>query len=178
MAVGNYTRTQRALHWLMAALLIGLLVAGQSRQLFERGAEIRDVLRLIHMGFGTAIFMLVWLRLWLRLRWTRPPISPPLPGWQRHAAALSQGLLYAAMIVLPLLGVALYITGGRSLPVLGWTLGEGHYAAWRTTLEPLHVIGGRIVTGLIAVHLLAALWHHHVRRDNTLQRMLPGLRRK
>jgi cytochrome b561 len=35
-----------------------------------------------------------------------------------------------------------------------------------------------LMTALIAAHVGAALYHHFIRRDGVLRRMLPGLQRR
>ena len=37
----------------------------------------------------------------------------------------------------------------------------------------LHEINAWILTALVAVHILAALYHHFILKDNVLKRMLP-----
>ena len=44
------------------------------------------------------------------------------------------------------------------------------FAFWQQTHEVL----GWMLMALIAVHVLAALKHHFLERDDTLRRMLPG----
>jgi len=41
-------------------------------------------------------------------------------------------------------------------------------------VEELHQLGGTIGYFLIGLHAVAGLYHHYIRRDNTLKRMLPG----
>jgi len=42
------------------------------------------------------------------------------------------------------------------------------------TIKETHKTIGNLGYFLIAIHALAGVYHHHVRRDNTLLRMLPG----
>ncbi len=37
-----------------------------------------------------------------------------------------------------------------------------------------HMVNAFIITGLVALHILAALYHHLVLKDNVLKRMLPA----
>lgn len=41
-------------------------------------------------------------------------------------------------------------------------------------LKEIHEVVGTLGYYLIGLHALAALYHHYVKRDNTLVRMLPG----
>jgi cytochrome b561 len=40
-----------------------------------------------------------------------------------------------------------------------------------------HEFGAYLLVALVALHAVAALFHHFVRRDNVLDAMLPGRRR-
>ena len=44
--------------------------------------------------------------------------------------------------------------------------------AAREVVEELHESLGEIFYWVIGLHVAAALWHHLVKRDNTLRRML------
>jgi cytochrome b561 len=41
-------------------------------------------------------------------------------------------------------------------------------------VKEIHELGANLILALAALHAAAALWHHFVRRDNVLTRMLPG----
>jgi len=57
----------------------------------------------LHKSIGLLLIPLWAWRLWLLARRGRPA-SVTLPGWQQGAARLGQGLLYALLIAVPLLG--------------------------------------------------------------------------
>jgi len=57
----------------------------------------------LHKSIGLLLLPLWAWRLWLLARRGRPA-SVTLPGWQQGAARLGQGLLYALLIAVPLLG--------------------------------------------------------------------------
>jgi cytochrome b561 len=42
----------------------------------------------------------------------------------------------------------------------------------------LHEVGGKVLIGLIILHILGALKHYLVDKDNVLQRMIPVLPRR
>ena len=100
-----------------------------------------------------------------------------LPGWQVLAAKASHGLLYALMLILPVLGWAMISAAGD--PV---TLGIGvqlpaNVPANATLFAFLRKAHGYLAYLLfltVLLHLAAALFHGWVRRDGVLQSMLSG----
>jgi superoxide oxidase len=52
----------------------------------------------------------------------------------------------------------------------------GANAEWVARLVPLHETLARAFYLVIAAHVAAALWHHFIRRDDTLRRMTPRRR--
>ena len=117
----------------------------------------------------------------IRIVWrlTHPAPVPPAgtPRWERWAATLSHLALYAAMIAIPLLGIVFTLARGRPIDFglfqivypLNHIIDAATMKAMRTTHEWL----GQAILGLAFIHAAAALWHHYVRRDDVLTRMLP-----
>lgn len=172
----RYTPTLRRLHWLMAVLvLVGYLLIEQ-RGIFPRGSAQRSAMVQGHFWVGILVFALAWWRL-LRRRTDGAPAITPAPG--RSTALVStlfHVALYAFLVVMPLLGLATAWSDGRAVlvPFTGIALPAllPENAALAHTLEDLHGSIGEAFYWVIGAHVLAALWHHLVRRDDTLRRML------
>lgn len=49
-------------------------------------------------------------------------------------------------------------------------------ARWALLAGDIHAVAMWTLLALIVLHIVAALYHHLVRHDNTLKRMLPSLR--
>lgn len=141
------------------------------------GSAPREALKTWHFMLGLSVFALVWVRLAVfRLR-PAPPIHPEPPRWQMLLAKLMHVALYGLMIAMPLMGCAAQRRGqadsaGLELPPL---VAESRNLSWQ--LKDWHDTGGQIGYFLIGLHAAAALFHHHVVRDDTLRRMLPYGRR-
>jgi cytochrome b561 len=101
---------------------------------------------------------------------------PGLPSWQRAAAHGSHIALYILIVLVPVLGwagtsaccapVNLFWTVPLTLPVPG-----GMETAER--IFALHKAMALTLAGIVVIHVAAALYHHLIRRDDTLRRMLP-----
>ncbi|WP_411833808.1 cytochrome b [Pseudoxanthomonas mexicana] len=172
----RYAPTLRRLHWLMALLILAAYLLIEQRGLFPRGSAGRAAMVQGHFWAGIAVFVLVWWRLLGRRRHGAPPVTPPLDRHSALVAGLAHLALYAFFIVMPLLGLATAWSDGKQVlvPFTGVALPAllpGNEALAHT-LEDLHGRIGEIFYWIIGLHVLAAIWHHAFRRDDTLKRML------
>ncbi len=172
--IERYGRLSIILHWVTLALLIGVYACIELREMYPRGSEPREVLKMWHFMLGLTVFFLVWVRLTARLLGSTPPIVPAAPKWQLMIANIVELALYALMIVLPLLGWLTLSADGDAIPFFGLELpalvGENKPLAER--MEEIHKTLATIGYFLIGLHGAAALFHHYVQRDNTLKRMM------
>jgi cytochrome b561 len=169
------------LHWLTVALLATVFALAIAVGFASSHATATALVRL-HRSFG----LTVWIVTLGRLVWRQFSRFPPWPRGMspamRLAAHWSEYALYLLLLIQPMLGlvhtnahgdrVDLFLLG--RLPAL---IGENRsLAKW---LLATHETVGFFLLGLIALHALAALYHHLWRRDDTLEAMLPkGLRRR
>jgi cytochrome b561 len=169
----HYHRFSIALHWLMFLLIITAYALIESRVLFAKGSEARDLVKSLHFMLGLTVFFLVWLRLLLRLLHPAPPITPTPPLWQQRAAGLVHLLLYGFMIGMPILGWLILSGEGKAVPFYGLELprlmADDHELAEQ--FEHWHEEIGEIFYFVIGAHALAALAHHYWQKDDTLRRM-------
>lgn len=172
----RFTSAQRRLHWVMALLIAAAYVLIEQRGLFHRGSVNRAAMIQGHFWTGLAIFALACLRVAIRRRIGAPPVTPPLERWDALASMTLHVALYLFFLVQPLLGLATAWTDAKVLLIpftdvaLPALLPVNSDLAH--TLEDLHGTIGDVFYWVIGVHVLAALWHHLVRRDDTLKRML------
>lgn len=171
----SYHPLSKALHWLMAVALFGLLALGFVMSDMPLSPEKLQYFSW-HKWAGVSVFFLVWLRLLWRVL-TPPPAYPA--SMSIHLQRLAHGghfLLYALMMVIPLSGwlmssakgVQTVWFGVLPLPDLlnrDKELGQ--------LLELIHGSLNWVLMALIVGHVGAALKHHFFDRDDILTRMLP-----
>ena len=171
----RYTASLRRLHWLMAVMIALAYVAIEQRNLFERGTPERFAMVQSHFWLGIGIFVLAWVRLQQRLKYGAPRITPGLPAWQNGISHIMHVALYAFFIVMPVLGLLTAWTDGKAILIpftdiaLPALLAENKDLAHQ--LENLHHDIGEIFYWVIGFHIVAALYHHFIRKDDTLVRM-------
>ena len=178
-----YTPAARAFHWATVALVtvlipVGLYMVwrGNATNFDATTARLYD----LHKLFGFLTLLLIVGRLTYRLRNGAPPDEPTLEWWQKAASHLTHWGLYGLLLTIPVLGwigVSYYdarnIFGIFNLPALA---AKNENAA--NTAFMLHYWAAMLLVAMVAAHVGAALYHHLIRGDGVLRRMLPGLRQR
>ena len=169
----RFTPAARALHWLMAVMIVAMLFIGVG--MVATISARHEWLLAIHKPLGIAILLLAVVRLAVRLRHPPPPLSSDLPALQKLAALASHWLLYFLMLAMPLIGWAMLSAGGY--PVM---LGESlrlppifptNPLAF-AVLRHLHTWFAMLLFPTFLAHMAAALYHGLIRRDGVLASML------
>ena len=172
----RYDTIAMGLHWLIAALLIFMLFLGEG--LMEEEDGFGAFGPSLHVSIGSAILILNVFRLIWRL-FNPPPAYPAgMAPWERMAAKATHVLFYVLLIGIPLTGwLATPKFLSEEEAVAGLTLFGAFPLPGAPSLglpmKGLHEIGSNVGIVLLALHVLAALKHHFVNRDDVLRRMLP-----
>lgn len=172
----RYGAVAQALHWLIAALIFVMFGLGWYMADLPLGQHKFDMYQL-HKSLGVTIFLLVIVRLLWRWRNPAPPLPATMPGWERAAAHATHGLLYLMLLAQPLIGFLQ--SNAANFPVVWWGSVPlpaliGPDEALGEDLVGVHEWGSRLILLLLVLHVVAALRHHFVIRDDILRRMLPG----
>ena len=174
-SIHRYGSLSIVLHWLMLGLLAAVYACIELRELYPKGSDPREALKLWHYMLGLSVLVLVWLRLAVHMIGPVPRIEPDPARWQKLLAKLMHVALYVLMIGLPLAGWLILSAEGKPVPFFGLELpalvGENRDLA--KVVEEIHETAGVAGYWLIGLHAAAALFHHYVVRDDTLRRMLP-----
>ena len=161
-----------ALHWLLAALVVFMLVMGAVSLEHIPNSSPEKIFALRgHMVIGMAILALTLVRLAARFSTRKPPPATTGHPLLDRAAVLAHYGLYALVILMAASGLATALSAGLPDIVFsgsGKALPES-FAAYPA--RTVHGIVGSVLAFLILVHVIAALWHHFVRRDGLLRRM-------
>lgn len=174
---GQYGAIAKLFHWTTVLLIAVALPVG-----FVIG-HIKDESKMafyaIHESAGLTVLFVVILRLFWR-RLSPPPALPDhVPALMRKVAAGVHHALYAVLILQPILGFL--TTNAWGFPLQGETAylrlinlpkymeANEWLAGW---LQTFHTIFGWTLLALLCAHIGGALFHHVIRRDGTLLRML------
>ena len=182
-----YGSVAKWLHWSIAILFLCSYVTVKYRHWFtvKDTPENWTALQL-HLSVGITIAAVVLLRVIWRLM-NRVPDEEPGSKLAHLAAKLGHFALYAMMIIMPVTG---YIGTGvnteyfflfdipkfESTQVFSSLVTDGLGLSFKEFEAPIDYIhkelgGELIVLILIGGHILAALYHHFVKKDRTLRKM-------
>lgn len=171
----HYGTLSIALHWLMFLLMVAVYATIELRELFPKGSDPRETLKAIHFMLGLSVLLLVTLRIYAKVTSVTPIITPGLLPIQDLAAKAGHLALYGLMISMPILGWLMLSAAAKPIPffVLELPALTAENKELAKSLKEIHETIGVIGYYLIGIHVLAALYHHHIRKDNTLTRILP-----
>lgn len=171
----RYGALSMGLHWLMLVLFIAVYATINLRELYPKGSDPRQALKVWHFMLGLSVLALVGLRLYARFTAVTPQITPQPAAWQQRAANSMHIALYALMLVMPVLGWLVLSAAGKPIPFFGLELPAliAKNKDLAATLKQIHVFIGTTGYYLIGLHAAAALFHHYIKRDDTLLSMLP-----
>lgn len=170
------TMTARVLHW-FTALVIALMIPLGVIIGNDWAGRLQTSLSSLHESLGVLLIPVVLARLGHHLMNRPLPLPRDIPAPQRFAAHVTHVALYTLLITQPLVGwIAISASGA---PATVWGLFALPPIAPENPLfaEQLFVLHGLIgiyIAGLVAAHIGAALYHHVVRKDRVLMRMIPG----
>ena len=156
--VKGYSRTQIFLHWAIALLILFNLIFSDAmsdlwRQIERTGPTPTTIGAWAHIIVGVAMLAFVAWRLVLRVTRGVPHTPAGTNSWLKLAGDAGHLALYALMIALPVTGLMAFYGGFE-------TLGELHSELLKSLLW-----------ALIAVHVVAAIYHHFFLKDGLLNRM-------
>jgi cytochrome b561 len=171
----RYSAISITMHWLMFLLMVAVYACIELREIYPKGSDPREALKMWHFMLGLCVLLLIWVRLFFIIKNKSPEIVPTPPRWQHMLSKAVQGVLYLLMIGLPILGWLMLSAKGKVIPFFGLELPAlmAENKELGDLFKKIHETGGTIGYYLIGLHTIAALFHHYVMRDNTLLRMLP-----
>lgn len=174
MRATTYSPAAKFLHWLVVALIAVNLAFGWLMPEAKQAVP-PNSLNNWHLSFGIVILAVIAIRFaWRSI--VGPPLPEPGPRWQVVAAEATHLLLYALVFLLVLCGWANAVAHNWTITLFGTLTLPSLLPAtsWVRDLGELHEGVVWLLLAVVSLHVVAALGHHFVLRDNVLRRMLPG----
>lgn len=183
----RYGAVAVTLHWVIAALIATNLVLGFyfANVMSHNDPGFFTIVQ-THKSIGLTVLSLSVLRLLWRLMNPIPSLPTDFGIGMRVLARGTHYLFYFLIIAVPFLGWMLVSASPRGTPTMYFGLFQWPHLPILSTMPradkrqyddligTFHALFAYTALGLLLLHASAALWHHYVRRDAVLKRMLPG----
>ena len=174
--LNGYGSVARFFHWVIFLLVLILIVVGFIMVGIEDKALKAQIVN-VHKLTGLLVLTLMILRgLWALMN-VKPLLPFGTPDWEKVAERGMHYLLYLGLIIMPLSGWLGSTWAGR-FPHLGDIsfklplVPNEDLAGF--AFENVHIPLAFILIALVSLHACAALYHHFIKKDNVLRRMLLG----
>jgi cytochrome b561 len=173
-ALERYGAGAIAFHWIVAALIVFLGGLGLLFDDFPKASQPFWIN--VHGTVGLIYFALVLARIGWRFTHRPPDLPPDVGEFSRRTSHPVHLLLYALMVAIPALGIVAFVWHARAFDYGVFKI-DFAIPLTRAVFKPAEDLHGWLAYGLFGLaglHAVAALWHHFIKRDGVLTRMLPG----
>jgi len=190
----RYTKTAIILHWLIAIFIALMFVLGwymaelpkeapkqMAYDLFDLGVYTWQVAEEIsprtfyfnlHKSLGLTVLALIFLRVLWRITHTPPAALSSYKAIEKKVATATHHSLYLLMLAVPVTGLIMAINSKYGVKWFGIDVIAGlDNKPVRDFFECTHEFVGIVLLVLIGIHLLGALKHKFIDKDNTMSRM-------
>jgi cytochrome b561 len=167
----RFALPSRILHWLMAPMVIVQLLIGVT---MIASLSYYPLLLAIHRPLGVLILVFAAVRLVNRLTHRLPPFLATMGPAERRIASWSEYLLYALLLLQPLIGWAMLSAARFPIILAGPLRLPGiapHDLDLYAVLRQAHNVGAFLLFLTFTAHVCAVLFHTLVLRDGLLDRM-------
>ena len=170
--ITHYNSLAKLLHWGSALLIIAMFALGLWMVDLDYYSEWYKLAPHWHKSVGLCLFAITLFR----LIWKITTKAPAIEGktWEKTTAKRVHQLLYILLFALFLSGYLISTADGREILIFNWFFvpGLGSIIDNQADLAGnVHYYLALTVIGLTSLHALAALKHHFIDKDNTLNKM-------
>lgn len=176
--VERYSALSRALHWLSALIIFGLIAVGWYMTGLEENDPGRFGIYGLHKSMGAlTVFLLVARLAWLRLN-PGPELPAVFNAKEKRVTKGVQTLLYVLLLLVPLSGYVMSVAAGHPVSFFGLfqlpaLIGESKAIAGFA--HEAHEILAYAIVALVALHMAGAVKHRLANKGgeaDVLARML------
>jgi cytochrome b561 len=168
----SYGSIAKFFHWFIAITLLCLFISGYNLE--NLGIA---TLRKAHKALGFIVLLMVVARLLWRFSNITPVYESSMQKWMILSAHSMHYMLYALMIIVPLAGFIASNAGQYPVSFLFLFDMPSLFVSKNPELSKdsmfIHKQAALIFVYAIGAHILAALYHHYIKKDGILKRMIP-----
>jgi cytochrome b561 len=167
--VTDYAPIIKFIHWLIAIAIILMLPMG----FFI--TSLPEVTYTIHKSVGLTVLVLMIVRIFLVIRLGTPALPTSVKKWERALSKVVQYGFYLLIILMSMSGWIASVAGGWTPSYFGLFNvpfpGIGVNKPLEHFMAESHEYLAWIIIIFITLHVVGALKHHFIDKDNVLKRM-------
>jgi len=190
----RYTKTAIVLHGLIALGIFAMFALGwymtelpkeapkqTAFDLFDlgiytwqlaEGVSPRNFYFNLHKSVGVTLLALIAFRVLWRITHRPPAMLSSYKAWERKLATGTHHLLYLLMVAVPASGLIMAASGKYGVKWFGMDFIAGlDNKGLRELFQEVHEVVGVILLALIILHIVGALKHKFIDKDETMKRM-------
>ncbi len=166
----------KTLHWSMAVILVGLFAVGLYMTDLDYYDALYHTLPWWHKSFGLLVMALLIIRyIWKRLN-PEPQALTSHKNWEVFLAQFIQKLFYVLILLIGLSGYFISTAKGKGIEFFGWfevpAITQAIEEERADLVGEIHQVLAITLIVLAVLHAAAALKHHFIDKDETLNRMI------
>ena len=173
-----YTKTAQWLHWIMAIIFISAWLIGFYSGNFlsyDVDGSFKGTVITLHKNIATVIIFLVIIRIFWRYTHPVPKLPDAMSPTMKTMSHLGHLVLYLLLLALPITGCLFSWSAGHPAPVLYLfeipRLVQDN-PELLAIVKPIHIYLSWFAGFVVLGHLLMALKHHFIDKDNVLKSMI------
>ena len=170
-------RVTISLHWFVAISMISMLILG----FYMKNAEAWGLYH-THKSLGIILLSVILARVLWRIKKGWPEHVGNYSHFELRASKIAHWLLIIGTVLMPISGLILSAGSGHGFGIFTWPIfppthnDVGEVVPFNADLAALgyflHTYAGYLISATVLLHVVGALKHHYVDKDNTLRRML------
>lgn len=190
----RYTKVAIILHWLVGLVILVMFALGiwmsdlpkdalkvETLDLFEWGVYTFSLAEPVtprafyfnlHKSIGVTLLALIAFRVYWRITHVPPGFPATMQSWEKKVATAAHNFLYVLMVAMPVSGLLMAINSKYGIAWFGLPLVGGlDNAGMREAFKEVHEMTGLVLLFLIVVHIIAAIKHKIVDKDEIMARI-------
>ena len=178
----EYNSVAKLLHWSMALIWLSVWVIGYVGVTWREEVNQHHSWTIAHKALASTILFLVIIRILWRLTHSVPSLPDTMSPFMQKSAHFAHYLLYAfALLGLPLSGWMWSSVADKPIMVL-WLFQlpplVGPHPEYYDLMKQIHVTTAYAMGIMVSGHILIALKHAFIDKDNVMKSMLPKKNKK
>ena len=172
----NFGVVAKLLHWIIGVMIITLLCVGFYMTDLVNSAE-KFQIYAIHKSFGTIVLDLVVLRMIWRFLNRSPMLPDTVPYLHKIGYKINIFFMYLCMLTMPISGILMTLYFGMDVMVFNIHVID-HFAANENIahiFRMIHSYTAILFSLIILGHIAFALYHHFIKKDSLLVRIIKNV---